>query len=392
MKIPTNAPAAPPPIRLGIAGLGLAGSFMIRAAVAHPGIALCAAMDPLSGPREAFARQFAAPAYSDFHDLCRDPSVEAVYISSPHRFHARQAVEAMQQGKHVLVEKPLALTLEECDEVVAAVDRTGLHLIVGHTHAFDPNIREMRRIIASGELGRLGMILTFNYNDFLLRPHRADEFDSEKGGGIAFNQVAHQIEIVRLLGGRIRSVRASLGALDGSRPAIGHCMAFLEFENDAAASIVFGAYDFFDSDELHHWIAEGGTTKEPHRQGKTREAFLARASDLEAHQALGFGARVLPTEQPYLPHFGFIVATCERGDMRLSPNGILIHGTDGTREIAVPRGPGRPGQGDALDALWEALREGRRCVHDARWGRGTVEIILAILQSSKSHREVRLSC
>jgi phthalate 4,5-cis-dihydrodiol dehydrogenase len=392
MKIPTNAPAAPPPIRLGIAGLGLAGSFMIRAAVAHPGIALCAAMDPLSGPREAFARQFAAPVYSDFHDLCRDPSVEAVYISSPHRFHARQAVEAMQQGKHVLVEKPLALTLEECDEVVAAVDRTGLHLIVGHTHAFDPNIREMRRIIASGELGRLGMILTFNYNDFLLRPHRADEFDSEKGGGIAFNQVAHQIEIVRLLGGRIRSVRASLGALDGSRPAIGHCMAFLEFENDAAASIVFGAYDFFDSDELHHWIAEGGTTKEPHRQGKTRQAFLARASDLEAHQALGFGARVLPTEQPYLPHFGFIVATCERGDMRLSPNGILIHGTDGTREIAVPRGPGRPGQGDALDALWEALREGRRCVHDARWGRGTVEIILAILQSSKSHREVRLSC
>jgi phthalate 4,5-cis-dihydrodiol dehydrogenase len=391
MKIPTSARAAQPPIRLGIAGLGLAGSFMIRAAVAHPGVALCAAMDPLSRPREAFARQFDAPVYSDFHDLCRDPSVEAIYISSPHRFHAKQAVEAMQQGKHVLVEKPLALTLEECDEVVAAADRTGLHLIVGHTHAFDPNIREMRRIIASGELGRLGMILTFNYNDFLLRPHRADEFDSERGGGIAFNQVAHQIEIVRLLGGRIRSVRASLGALDRSRPAIGHCMAFLEFENDAAASVVFGAYDFFDSDELHHWIAEGGTTKEPHRQGKTREAFLARASDLEAHQALGFGARMLPTEQPHLPHFGFIVATCERGDMRLSPNGILIHGTDGTREVAVPRGPGRPGQGDALDALWEALREGRRCVHDARWGRGTVEIILAILQSSKSHREVRLS-
>jgi phthalate 4,5-cis-dihydrodiol dehydrogenase len=392
MKIPTNAPAAPPPIRLGIAGLGLAGSFMIRAAVAHPGVALCAAMDPLPSPREAFARQFDAPVYSDFHDLCRDPSVEAIYISSPHRFHAKQAVEATQHGKHVLVEKPLALTLEECDEVVAAADRTGLHLIVGHTHAFDPNIREMRRIIASGELGRLGMILTFNYNDFLLRPHRADEFDSERGGGIAFNQVAHQIEIVRLLGGRMRSVRARLGALDRSRPATGHCVAFLEFENDAAASIVFSAYDFFDSDELHHWIAEGGTSKEPHRQGKTREAFLARASDLEAHQALGFGARVLPTEQPYLPHFGFIVATCERGDMRLSPNGILIHGTDGTREVAVPRGPGRPGQGDALDALWEALREGRRCVHDARWGRGTVEIILAILQSSKSHREVRLSC
>lgn len=392
MNIETTAHDAQPPIRLGIAGLGLAGSFMIRAAVAHPRIALCAGMDPLSRPREAFAQQFNAPVYSDFHDLCRDQSVEAIYISSPHRFHPSQAVEAMEQGKHVLVEKPLALTLEECDEVIAAADRSGLHLIVGHTHAFDPNICEMHRIIESGELGRLGMILTFNYNDFLLRPHRSDEFDSEKGGGIVFNQVAHQIEIVRLLGGRIRSVRASVGALDTSRLAVGHCMAFLEFENGAAASVVFSSYDFFDSDEFHHWIAEGGTDKESHRHGKTREAFLARASDLEAHEALGFGARVLPTQQPYLPHFGLIVVTCERGDMRLSPNGILIHGTQSTREIAVPRGAGRPGHGDALDALWEAVRKGRRCAHDARWGRATVEIVLAILQSSKSHREVQLSC
>jgi phthalate 4,5-cis-dihydrodiol dehydrogenase len=392
MNTGTIARTAQPPIRLGIAGLGLAGAFMIRAAVAHPRIALCAGMDPLSRPREVFAQQFHAPVYSDFQDLCRDPSLEAIYIASPHRFHASQAVEAMEQGKHVLVEKPLALTLEECDEVVAAADRTGLHLVVGHTHAFDPNIREMHRIIESGELGRLGMILTFNYNDFLLRPHRSDEFDSEKGGGIVFNQVAHQIEIVRLLGGRIRSVRASVGALDRSRLAAGHCMALLEFENDAAASVVFSSYDFFDSDELHHWIAEGGTNKESDRQGKTREAFLARANDLEAHQALGFGARMLPTEQPYLPHFGLIVVTCERGDVRLSPNGILIHGTHGTREVAAPCGPGRPGHGDALDALWDAVREGRRCAHDARWGRATVEVVLAILQSSKSHREVRLPC
>jgi len=392
MNIETTAHAAQPPIRLGIAGLGLAGSFMIRAAVAHPKIALGAGMDPLPRPRDEFARQFNAPVYSDFYELCRDPSVEAIYISSPHQFHAGQAVEAMQEGKHVLVEKPLALTLKECDEVVAAADRTGLHLIVGHSHAFDPNIREMHRIIQSRELGRLGMILTFNYNDFLLRPHRSDEFESEKSGGILFNQVAHQIEIVRLLGGPLRSVCASVGALDKSRLAAGHCMAFLDFENGAAASVVFSSYDFFDSDELHSWISEGGTSKEAHRQGKTREAFLARANDLEAHLALGFGARTLPTEQPYLPHFGLIVVTCERGDMRLSPNGILIHGTNGTREVAVARGPGRPGQGDALDALWEAVREGRRCVHDARWARATVETIVAILESSKTHREVRLSC
>jgi phthalate 4,5-cis-dihydrodiol dehydrogenase len=390
MSTDPTARVAGPPIYLGIAGLGLAGAFMVRAAVAHPHISLRAAMDPLSRPREAFARQFGAQVYTDFHDLCRDPTIEAVYISSPHRYHAAQAVAAMEAGKHVLVEKPLALTLADCDAVVRTADRSGLHLIVGHTHAFDPNIRAMHRIIQSGELGRLGMVHTFNYNDFLLRPHRADEFDPEQGGGIAFNQVAHQIEIVRLLGGRVRNVRAHVGALDSARAAPGHCAALLTFESGAAASMIFSAYDFFDSDELHHWISEGGAGKDPQRHGKTREAFLARGSDLQAHQDLGFGGRVLPTEQPYLPHFGVIIATCERGDLRLAPNGLLIHGVNGTREVAVPRGPGRPGQGDALDALWAALRNNQRCIHDARWGRATVEVILAIQESSRHQREVQL--
>ena len=381
---------AQPPLGLGIAGLGLAGAFMIRAASVHPRIALRAGMDPLPRPREAFARQFGANVHADYHELCRDASIEAIYIASPHRFHAQQAMEAMEHGKHVVVEKPLALTLEECDAVVVAAERSGMQLIVGHTHAFDPNIREMQRILQSGELGRLGMILCFNYNDFLLRPHRADEFDTERGGGIAFNQLAHQIEIVRLLGGAIRAVRASVGALDSARPAAGHCTAFLDFESGAAASVTFSAYDFFDSDEWHHWIAEGGTSKQPSRHGSTRGAFRSRTSDLAAHEDLGYGARILPTEQPYLPHFGLIVATCECGDMRLSPGGILIHGLDGTREVAVPRGTGRPGQGDALDALWDAVRNGKSSLHDARWGRDTIAVILAVLESSKHRKEIVL--
>jgi len=377
-----------PKLRLGIAGLGIAGAFMIRAAAVHPHIELCAGMDPLPRPREAFAQQFGAKVYEDFGALCRDASVEAVYVASPHRFHATQAIEAMEHGKHVLVEKPLALTIEECDAVVAAAERTGVTLIVGHSHAFDPNIREMRRIVLSGELGRLGMILSFNYNDFLLRPHRADEFDLQRGGGVAFNQLAHQIEIMRALGGPVRSVRASVGALDSARSAPGHCVAFLDFESGAAASVTFSAYDFFDSDEWHHWIGEGGAAKPADRHGQTRRAFLARTSEAAAHEDLGYGGRVLPDEQPHLPHFGLIVVTCEKGDMRLSPSGILIHGVAGTREIPVPRGIGRPGQGDALDALWLAVRNGTPSIHDARWGRDTIAVILAMLQSSRERREV----
>jgi phthalate 4,5-cis-dihydrodiol dehydrogenase len=364
---------------------------MIRAAAVHPRIQLCAGMDPLSRPRQAFAQQFRAKVYAEFEELCGDSSIEAIYIASPHCFHAAQAIAAMEHGKHVLVEKPLALTLSECDAVIAAAaKKTGLQLIVGHTHAFDPNVREMARLIRSGEMGQLGMILSFNYNDFLLRPHRADEFDPKHGGGIAFNQLAHQIEIVRLLAGRVRAVRASVGALDGARAAAGHCMAFLDFDSGAAASVTLSSYDFFDSDEWHDWIAEGGARKAPNRQGSTRRAFLAETDERATHAGRGYGGRALSTEQPHLPHFGLIVATCERGDIRLSPNGLLVHGPDGTREIAVSRGKGRPGQGDALDALWRAVREGEPSLHDAQWGRGTVEVILAVLQSSNDRREVLL--
>lgn len=379
-----------PPLRLGIAGLGLAGAFMIRAAAHHPCITLAAAMDPLAKPREAFARHFGARVYEDFDDLCRDRNVEGIYIASPHRFHADQAIQALQSGKHVLVEKPLALTMADCDRVVAVAEASPSRLIVGHTHAFDPNVREMRRLIETGDLGRLGMVLTLNYNDFLMRPHRADEFDERHGGGIVFNQVAHQIEIVRLLGGDVRSVKAAMGALDPLRAAPGHCTALMDLASGAAASVTFSAYDFFDSDELHGWVSEGGAEKERGRQGKTRQAFLSRPRDLEAHQDLGFGSRELPLEQPFLPHFGFLVATCERGDLRLSPDGIVLHGSDGTSVIGVPRGPGRPGQGDALDALWSATRLGEPSRHDARWGRHTVEVVLAILESARSRREIVL--
>src|SRR5262249_43456395 len=102
--------AAHPPLRMGIAGLGLAGAFMIRPAAITPCIRLSSGMDPLERPRDAFAQRFGANVYADFKELCRDQSVEAIYIASPHRFHASQAIEAMHHGKHVLVEKPLALT------------------------------------------------------------------------------------------------------------------------------------------------------------------------------------------------------------------------------------------------------------------------------------------
>jgi phthalate 4,5-cis-dihydrodiol dehydrogenase len=385
-----------PKLQLGIAGLGLAGAMMIRAAVVHPRVALVAGADPLPRPREAFARDIGGRTYETFEALCVDPEVEAVYIASPHEHHVDQAIRALALGKHVLCEKPMALTLADCDRLIAAADASPFHLIVGHTHGFDPNVRFVRDLVSSGEMGRLGMILSFNYTDFLYRPRRPEELVTERGGGITFNQVMHQVETVRAIasgttGGRVRSVRANVSILDPARPSEGNCTAFLEFESGAAATLVYSGYDFFDSDELHGWVAEGGNPKPPPSHGALRRRLLGAPSDEPAWQRdLGFGGRKLPVEQPHLPHFGVLIATCEKGDIRFTPDGVIVYGVDGPRAIKIERGVGRPGHGDALEALWAAVRDGRRDPHDARWGKASVEIILAILRSGREQREIVL--
>src|SRR6185312_16058329 len=145
------------PIGIGIAGLGMAGAVMVHAAAAEPDYLLRAAADPHAAPREAFARDHNARAYADVQMLVADPAVQVVYIATPHQFHAPHAILAAEHGKHIILEKPMALTLADCDAIIAAVERHNVHLIVGHTHAFDPAVRLMRDIIARGELGRLGL-------------------------------------------------------------------------------------------------------------------------------------------------------------------------------------------------------------------------------------------
>lgn len=380
-----------PPIRLGIAGLGLAGAMLIRAARQDPRFTLVAGADPLPRPRETFARDFGARTYEDFDTLCADDDIEAIYIASPHEFHKTQAIAALETGKHVLVEKPLALTLADCDAVIAAADRAGTHLLVGHTHGYDPNIQYIRDLVAGGEMGRLAMILNFNYTDFLYRPRRPEELDTARGGGITFNQVMHQIEIARSIGGPVRSVRANTGAMDVDRPTEGNCTAFLEFASGGAATLIYSGYDFFDSDEMHGWIAEGGSLKRPRVHGETRRLYLAgETNEADRQKDLGYGGRMLPGDQPHLPHFGVLIVSCERGDIRLSPDGLYVYGVDGKRTIDLPPDGNWAGQGNALESLWRAVRDDIDDYHDARWGKASVEIVLSILDSARNRREILL--
>jgi phthalate 4,5-cis-dihydrodiol dehydrogenase len=370
----------------------MAGAVMVRAAAAHPGVKLCAAADPHAAPRQAFARDFNARAYADIKELCDDPAVEMVYIATPHQFHAAHAALAAAAGKHIILEKPMALTLTDCDAIIAAVERAKVHLVVGHTHAFDPAIRAMARIVASGELGPLGMIATWNYTNFLYRPRRPEELDTARGGGILFNQVPHQIDTVRLIGGgRLRSVRAQATALDPARPTEGSAIAFLEFENGAAASLVYGGYDFFDSDELHFWVGERGADKPSDKQGAARRALAARAADETRLRVerFAYGGEDAPSPN-HQPHFGLTIVTCAHGEMRASADGLFIYDVNGKREIALPRSAAMPGRSEVLDDMVAAIRSGKPPLQGGRWGKANVEAMLAIQQSARERREVML--
>src|SRR5580704_635608 len=379
------------PLGLSVIGLGMAGAVMVRATARHPGVVLAAAADPQAGPREAFAGDFNARAYADARALVEDAAVEAVYIATPHQFHAEHAIAAAERGKHVILEKPMALTLADCDRIIAAVDRAKVHLVVGHTHAFDPAVRAMRRLIASGALGALGMIASWNYTNYLYRPRRPEELDTSKGGGILFNQVPHQIDTVRLLGGGIvKSVRAQVGVLDPARPTEANCTAFLEFADGVAASLVYSGYDFFDSDELHFWVSERGSVKQP-AHGASRRALRAHKGPeaMLRTSSVGYGSPD-QGEPPHQPHFGVTIATCALGDLRASADGVFVYGEGGKREIALPDGGRYSGRLNVLDDMLAAIATGRAPVHDGRWGKATLEVALAIQQSARERRELAL--
>jgi len=355
-----------------------------------PRVALVAAADPRPEARTRFAQDFAAKTHETIEELCADPAVEIVYVATPHQHHARHAILAARNGKHVLVEKPMALTLDDCAAMIAAARSARVHLIVGHSHSFDAPILHTRALIASGGYGAVRMIHALNYTDFLYRPRRPEELDTVQGGGAVFNQAAHQVDIVRLIGGGLaKSVRAATGAWDATRPTQGAYSALLTFENGAFASLAYGGYGHFDSDELMGWIGEIGQQKQPYAPKPQGFANSAEEAALKNARSYGGPTWRESTEQPLAhQHFGMIIVSCEGADLRPMPDGVMIYRA-GTAQLDPLPPPTIP-RGEVIDELYAAMVEGKPPLHDGAWGMATLEVCRAILQSAREGRDVAL--
>ncbi|BAO92164.1 Gfo/Idh/MocA family protein [Caballeronia cordobensis] len=382
----TNSNAAAKTVRIGIVGFGTAGRAFVPAIIGHPGFVFAGFADPSATVRETGAREFGVTAYESIDALIEHGALDAVYVASPTTLHRAHVELAAGARKHVLVEKPMAANLDDARAMVHAADAAGVVLLAGHSHSYDQPVHAMRALIDSGELGRVRMVHTWCFTDWIYRPRRPDELDASQGGGVTLRQGSHQFDIIRLLaGGAARSVRAKTFDWDPERRAIGAHTVFIEFDDGAAATAVYNGYGRFASAELCFDIGEWGFPAQSlARANVTKPASLEDELRAKAERA----RHAIPASAPHQPFFGLTLVSCERGEMRQSPKGLFVYTSDGKREVELPTDVSP--RELVMREFHDAISGHKRAIHDGRWGLANLEVCAAAIASSERGEEVYL--
>lgn len=196
-------------IRTALVGCGKVGQIHAQALAALPESEFVAVCDADAGRAGAMAARFGVGIFTDVATMVRDARVGAVLIATPHPMHAAPAIAAAQGGAHVLVEKPLAASLEDCDAMLAAAKRAGVLLsVISQRRLYEPVVR-MKAAIDAGKIGRpaLGVFTMYSWRDeayYRSDPWRG-RWDTE-GGGVLVNQSPHQLDLLQWFMGEIADV------------------------------------------------------------------------------------------------------------------------------------------------------------------------------------------
>ena len=229
-------------LNVGIVGLGRMGQrHAEQLALRTSGARLVAACSVDAGERDWAREQLGVAAIHEHYDaLLRDPQVQAVAIATPTTLHADQMIAALEAGKHVFCEKPLALDVASCERVEAAAQRhPGLVAMVGFVRRFDTSYREAKAQIDAGGVGR----------PFLVRSQSCDKNDPDgffvrfapTSGGIFLDCSVHDIDVARWMLGNPKALRVFASGTIALHPGLAACgdvdngLAIVEFEGGASA-------------------------------------------------------------------------------------------------------------------------------------------------------------
>lgn len=344
-------------VRFAIIGTGVIAEVHAREIAAIPGARLVAVAGKSEERAKAFARRYGAVGYADYRDMLRRGDIDVVNICTPSGTHGDLAACALLSGKHVMIEKPMEITLEKADRILETAAASGLKVAVISQHRFDPSVIRVKREIDSGKLGALVMA------EAAVNWYRTQGYyDSGQwrgtwqwdGGGVLMNQSIHTIDILQYLMGPVESVFALTGTMAHERIEVEDvAAAVIRFRNGAIGTLscTTAAYPGY-SNRLEIFGRSGSAVIE----ADVLTHLYRKESETEG---LPVNEAVLPSSQ---------TAT-------------------GASDPAAISGEAHRRQ---FEDMIESVLTGREPLVNGEEGKKPLEIILAIYRSAREGRPVRL--
>jgi predicted dehydrogenase len=282
--------ATPAEVRWGLIGCGDIAAKRVAGALRDtPASALVAVARRRADLAEAFARQHGARrSYADWHDLVRDPEIDAVYVATPVRLHPEHTIAAAEAGKHVLCEKPMALDVDGCQRMIAAARANRVRLGVAYYRHHYPIVARLRSLLSSGEIGTPVLAQVQAFEHFDPGPDHPREWllhKSESGGGPMMDFGCHRIEILLDLFGPVEEVNGfPTNVRLRQREVEDTCIARLRFQSGAEAVLAVSHAALESRDSFEIYASAGSARVAVLNQAALRVVTAAGARD-EEHPA-----------------------------------------------------------------------------------------------------------
>ncbi|HEX3148505.1 MAG TPA: Gfo/Idh/MocA family oxidoreductase [Gemmataceae bacterium] len=356
-----------PPTRIALIGCGKVAQIHVAALRAVPEADLVAVCDALPDRAAAFAAKHGVRPFTDVATMLREAKVDTVIIGTPHPVHSAPAIQAAAAGVHVLVEKPLAANLVDCDAMIAAAKKSGVTLGVISQRRFCPAVRRMKEAIDAGKLGMpaLGVFIGYNWRDaayYQSDPWRG-KWDAE-GGGVLVNQSPHQLDILLWLMGPAAEVAGYWANVNHPTVEVDDtAVAAIRFRNGGLGSIATSVSQkpgIFTKVHIHG--SNGASVGVETDRGAT---FVAGVSGVATPPLNDLWT--IPGEEGRLAEFQ-------------AEDASRFARVDGTSYYHALQ----------FADFVRAIREGRPPLATAEDGRAVVELFAAIYQSSRDGKATRL--